>query len=83
MLMNPTGAAESLMRPALAINERSYGPNHPDVAIDLSNLAMLLQATNRLGAAGPLYRRALVIFDASLGPDHPNTVIARKHRRRA
>ncbi len=37
------------MKRALAIDEKSYGPDHPDVARDLNNLAQLLQATNRLG----------------------------------
>ena len=46
------------MRRALAIDEASYGPDHPNVASDLNNLAQLLQATNRLGEAEPLMRRA-------------------------
>ena len=45
-------AAEPLMRRALAIDEASYGPEHPDVAIHLNNLAQLLQAM-RLDAAEP------------------------------
>ena len=39
--------------------ERSTGPDHPNVAIDLNNLAELLQAINRLSEAEPLDRRAL------------------------
>lgn len=63
--------AEPLMKRALAIDEASYGPAHPDVARDLNNLAMLLQPTNRLEEAEPLMRRALAINEASYGPDHP------------
>ena len=63
------------MRRALAIDEASYGPDHPNVATDLNNLAQLLQATNRLGEAEPLMRRALAIDEASYGPDHPNVAI--------
>jgi tetratricopeptide (TPR) repeat protein len=66
------GEAESLYRRALAIDEASYGPNHPELAIRLNNFAALLQATNRLSEAEPLYRRALAISEASYGPDHPN-----------
>jgi hypothetical protein len=40
--------AESLMRRALAIDEASFGADHPNVAIRLNNLAVLLQDTNRL-----------------------------------
>ena len=72
---NRLGEAEPLMRRALAIDEASYGPDHPDVAIDLNNLAPLLQATNRLGEAEPLIRRALAIDEASYGPDHPDVAI--------
>ena len=59
------------MRRALAIDEQSYGAEHPNVAIDLNNLAQLLQDTNRLGEAEPLMRRALAIDEAAYGPDHP------------
>jgi hypothetical protein len=51
-----------LTRRALAIDEASFGPDHPRVAIDLNNLAQLLQATNRLSDAEPLSRRHLEIF---------------------
>ena len=39
------------MRRALAIDETSFGPDHPNVAIRLNNLARLLQDTNRLAEA--------------------------------
>jgi len=63
------------MRRALAIDERSYGKDHPRVAIDLNNLAQLLQATNRLAEAEPLMRRALAIDEQSYGKDHPRVAI--------
>ncbi|SMF96704.1 Tetratricopeptide repeat-containing protein [Methylomagnum ishizawai] len=68
--------AEPLMRRALAIDEQSYGPEHPDVARDLNNLAQLLQATNRLAEAEPLMRRVVKIFEKSYGPEHPNVATA-------
>jgi hypothetical protein len=40
--------AEPLYRRALAIDEASYGPDHPEVATDLNNLAGLMWDTNRL-----------------------------------
>ena len=54
---------------------RAFGPDHPEVAIDLNNLAILLKHTNRLAEAEPLYRRALAIDEASYGPDHPEVAI--------
>jgi tetratricopeptide (TPR) repeat protein len=70
------GAAEPLLRRALAIDEQSYGRDHPNVALALNNLAGLLWATNRPGEAEPLLRRALDIAERSYGPDHPNVAPA-------
>jgi tetratricopeptide (TPR) repeat protein len=67
--------AEPLMRRALAIVEKSLGPNHPNVVSALNSLAVLLQDTNRLAEAEPLLRRALMIDEASLGPNDPNVAI--------
>ncbi|SKB06824.1 hypothetical protein SAMN02745166_04549, partial [Prosthecobacter debontii] len=56
-------------------DESSYGADHPEVARDLNNLALLLQATNQLGEAEPLMRRMVVIFlkfFASTGHPHPH-----------
>jgi tetratricopeptide (TPR) repeat protein len=64
--------AEPMMRRALAIGEKSYGPEHPDVAIRLNNLAALLKETNRLAEAEPLMERALAIDEKSYGPEHPD-----------
>jgi hypothetical protein len=58
----------------LAIDEQSFGNDHPEVATDLSNLALLLQVTNRLAEAEPLMRRALLIriaFTRLTGHKHP------------
>lgn len=69
--------AEPLMRQALVIDEKAFGPEHPNVATYLNNLAMLLHATNRLDEAEPMYRRVVKILEKSLGPEHPNTKIVR------
>ncbi len=63
------------MRRALGIDEAAYGPDHRRVAIDLNNLARLLQATHRLAEAEPLMRRHLAIFarfTKRTGYEHPN-----------
>ncbi len=63
------------MRRALAIDEQSFGQDHPNVARDLNNLAQLLQATNRLAEAEPLSRRHLAIFldfTRNTGHEHPH-----------
>ena len=69
-----------LSRRALVIAEQSYGPDHPEVATALNNLAELLQDTNRLGEAEPLYRREvqiLIEFRRRTGHEHPNFRVGR------
>ncbi len=68
-------SAEPLMRRALAIDERTHGPGHPNIATRLNNLAALLLATDRLGEAEPLMRRALATDEQRLGPDHPDVAM--------
>jgi tetratricopeptide (TPR) repeat protein len=63
--------AEPLQRRALAIDEQYHGAEHSEVAIRINNLAVLLQATNRLAEAEPLMRRGLAIQAKNHGPDHP------------
>ena len=66
-------AARPYYERALAINEKSLGPDHPDTATSLNNLGGLLRAMGDLAAARPYYERALAIREKSLGPDHPDT----------
>ena len=63
--------AEDIYHEALPRCENLVGPDHPEVATVLNNLAHLLKATNRLAEAEPLMRRALAIDERSFGPDHP------------
>ena len=82
-LLNQTGyylkqradlaGAEPFYRRALAIREKALGPEHPDTATSLNNLAGLLHAEGDFAAADPLYRRALVIRETVQGPEHPLT----------
>ena len=48
-----------------------HGPDRPEYAAALNNVAQLLEDTNRLAEAEPLMRRALAITEKSPGPDHP------------
>jgi tetratricopeptide (TPR) repeat protein len=59
---------------ALAILEQALGPDHPNVATSLNNLAELYRAQGNYGEAEPLYQRALKICEDVLGPQHPNTI---------
>jgi tetratricopeptide (TPR) repeat protein/MinD-like ATPase involved in chromosome partitioning or flagellar assembly len=58
---------------ALAINEKVLGPTHPDTALIMNNLALLLQDRGDYAVARPYYERALAINENVLGPEHPDT----------
>jgi tetratricopeptide (TPR) repeat protein len=53
--------AEGLLKKALAIREKTRGPDHPDVELTLRNLAALYREQGRTAEAQPLYRRAPAI----------------------
>ncbi|HEY6341789.1 MAG TPA: tetratricopeptide repeat protein [Bryobacteraceae bacterium] len=55
---------------------RDWGPDHPNAATSLNNLAELYRAQGGYAQAEPLYRRALAIWEKALGPDHPYTAIS-------
>jgi CHAT domain-containing protein/Tfp pilus assembly protein PilF len=63
--------AEPLYKRALAISEKALGPDHPDVASSLDNLAEMYVHQGRCAEAEPLHKRALAISEKALGPDHP------------
>ena len=67
--------AEPLLRRALAIDEQSYGAEHPHVATRLNNLASLLRETKRLTEAEPLNRRALAIDEKYFGTEHATVAV--------
>ena len=52
--------------------EKALGPDHPDVATSLNNLALLYDNQGRYADAEPLYKRSLAISRKALGPDHPD-----------
>jgi tetratricopeptide (TPR) repeat protein len=64
--------AKALEERALAIDEATYGPDHPNVATRLNNLALTVRDLGQPEAARALQERALAIDEATYGPDHPN-----------
>lgn len=60
-----------LAKQALQVAEKSFGPNHTDVALSLHNLAKLYYTQGQYAQAEPLYKRALAIQEKTLGTDHP------------
>ena len=74
--------ARPLFERALAIREKVLGPEHPDTATSLNNLARLLQDQSDITGARPLYERALAICEKVLGPEHPDTARSSQPARR-
>jgi tetratricopeptide (TPR) repeat protein len=68
--------AERCYRLSLAIDEVTQGPEHPDTAGSLQNLAVLCKITGRYEESDELIRRSLAIFEREYGLDHPATALA-------
>ena len=64
---------------ALEVANENVGPDHPDVATSLGNLAVLYRTQGDYAKAEPLYKRSLAISEKALGPDHPRTRTSREN----
>jgi tetratricopeptide (TPR) repeat protein len=62
-----------LYQRVLEIHEKRLGPEHPEAAISLNNLAFVYERMGDYPKALPLYQRALEIHEKQLGPEHPDT----------
>lgn len=61
--------AEAFFREAIDIDRRTIGVSHPDYAIDLGNLAVVLEAQGRYSEAEEIYRETLQIVSTTVGKD--------------
>jgi tetratricopeptide (TPR) repeat protein len=68
--------ARPLLERSLAIREQALGSEHPDTAMGLNSLGVLLRVQGEYVAARALFNRALAIYEKALGPEHPSTAIA-------
>ena len=71
--------AEPLALQALEVSLEKNGPDHPDTATSLRNLALLYDTQGKYGLAEPLYKRAIAILDSAFGERHPNSILLRKN----
>lgn len=65
------GGAKSAFERALQIDEMAFGPEHPSVALDASNLGRVLHELGNTVEAKAALEHALNINEAIYGPDHP------------
>jgi len=56
---------------ALQVAQQNDGPDHPNVALSLGNLAELYEAQSEYAEAEQLYKRSLVILEKEFGQDNP------------
>ena len=64
--------AENPLLQSLQIREKVLGPEHPDVATSMNNLAELYRSQGKYSEADLLYKRSLAIWEKVLGPKHPD-----------
>ncbi len=57
--------------------EASFGPDHPNVAVSLNNLAAAYLSLAEYNKAEPLFKRALSIDEKIFGRSHPNAAADR------
>ena len=77
--MGDYAKAEPLFQRALKIREKALGPEHPDTAKSLNNLAVLYDEMGDYAKAEPLLQRALKIDEKALGSEHPETATGLSH----
>jgi tetratricopeptide (TPR) repeat protein len=67
------GAVAKNSEQALQIRKKALGPEHPDTASSLNNLANLCRQMGDYARAEPLFEQALQIRKKALGPEHSDT----------
>lgn len=65
--------ALSLFQRSLTICEKVLGPEHPNTAGSVNNLANVYRDMGDYAHALPLFQRALAVREKVLGPEHPET----------
>jgi tetratricopeptide (TPR) repeat protein len=67
----PADGAVVMAKQELERAEKTFGPDHPEMAMALDNLAWLYYSQGQYATAEPLVKRALAIREKALGPEHP------------
>ena len=65
--------AQSLFGAALNVREQVFGPDHPETAASLNNLASIRIAQGDFAGAEPPAKRAVEIFEKAFGSNYPPT----------
>jgi tetratricopeptide (TPR) repeat protein len=68
--------ATKVAEEAFNVAKKTFGPEHPYVAVSLNNLASLYEDQNRYAEAEPLYKRSLKMREKAFGKNHPSVATA-------
>lgn len=74
-----SSAAKVFLSRSLEMRQRVLGPDHPDCAQSLNNLAALHTERREYEMAEDMYEKALDIRKKALSPDHPSLAYTLKH----
>lgn len=74
-----SSAAKVFLSRSLEMRQRVLGPDHPDCAQSLNNLAALHTERREYETAEDMYEKALDIRKKALSPDHPSLAYTLKH----
>lgn len=74
-----SSAAKIFLTRSLEMRQRVLGPDHPDCAQSLNNLAALHTERREYETAEDMYEKALEIRKRALSPDHPSLAYTLKH----
>jgi hypothetical protein len=72
-------AADQLLRDIARIQSAELGPQHPELANTLNNLAIIAERRGRADEAERFYQQSAAIASATLPPDHPMVVTSRQN----
>ena len=61
---------------ALEVAKKNVGPDHPNFATSLNNLAWIYNTQGHYAQAEPLVKQALAIDEKNLGPNHPYVALS-------
>src|ERR1700687_6152940 len=74
-------SAERHLRAAIAVQEATLGPRHPDLANTLNNLGVVCERAGNTVEAEHSYRPAYAFAHAALHPEHPFVVTSARNLR--
>jgi hypothetical protein len=74
-------SAERHLREAIAVQEATVGPSHPDLANTLNNLGVVCERAGKTVEAERSYRQAYAVARSALDAEHPFVVTSARNLR--